>query len=124
MFGKNMSAEKSDRSFCRYTGCIDGSRSREHKAGCCCRKRERKVLADRVRRQNIICYRYTRAVVEKYNSNESLFLKMMLSISIGYIILKMLLNVFLRIAKPESYLSFVWDIWQKKCGRMQLTLLV
>ena len=36
-------------------------------------KRERKVLADRVRRQNIICYRYTRAVVEKYNSNESLF---------------------------------------------------
>lgn len=27
-------------------------------------KRERKVLADRVRRQNIICYRYTRAVVE------------------------------------------------------------
>lgn len=87
-------------------------------------KRERKVLADRVRRQNIICYRYTRAVVEKYNSNESLFLKMMLSISIGYIILKMLLNVFLRIAKPESYLSFVWDIWQKKCGRMQLTLLV
>lgn len=36
-------------------------------------KRERKILADRVRRQNIICYRYTRAVVEKYNSNESLF---------------------------------------------------
>ena len=36
-------------------------------------KRERKVLADRVRRQNIICYRYTRAVVEKYNSNELLF---------------------------------------------------
>lgn len=30
-------------------------------------------MADRVRRQNIICYRYTRAVVEKYNSNESLF---------------------------------------------------
>ena len=36
-------------------------------------KRERKVLADRVRRQNIICYRYIRAVVEKYNSNEPLF---------------------------------------------------
>lgn len=36
-------------------------------------KRERKILADRVRRQNIICYRYIRAVVEKYNSNESLF---------------------------------------------------
>jgi len=36
-------------------------------------KRERKVLADRVRRQNIICYRYTRAVVEKYNSNEPIF---------------------------------------------------
>lgn len=36
-------------------------------------KRERKVLNDRVRKQNIICYRYTRAVVEKYNSNEPLF---------------------------------------------------
>lgn len=36
---KNMSAEKSNRSFCQYTGCIDESRSREHKAGCCCRKK-------------------------------------------------------------------------------------
>lgn len=36
-------------------------------------KQARKKLTDSIRKQNMICYRYTRAVVEKYNSTENLF---------------------------------------------------
>ena len=36
-------------------------------------KKARKRLTDSIRKQNMICYRYTRAVVEKYNSTENLF---------------------------------------------------
>lgn len=36
-------------------------------------KQARKRLTDSIRKQNMICYRYTRAVVEKYNSTENLF---------------------------------------------------
>ncbi len=36
-------------------------------------KQARKELADRVRKQNMTCYRYTQAVVKKYNAKEALF---------------------------------------------------
>lgn len=36
-------------------------------------KQARKELADRVREQNMTCYRYTQAIVKKYNANEALF---------------------------------------------------
>lgn len=36
-------------------------------------KQARKKLTDSIRKQNMMCYRYTRAVVEKYNLTKSLF---------------------------------------------------